>query len=68
MKLLELEKTETHTLKPGELVYKNYNFYVGTQDLDVRVLTLQLEGKKPLKAQDFVLGLPDWVSTSLGTN
>lgn len=66
LKLLEIVGTQKQTLKPGELVYKDFAFYVGTQDFDLCILTLQVEGKKPLKAQEFILGSPEWASTSLG--
>ena len=67
LKLLSLELTSTSSLKPGELVYKDFDFFVGTLDFDVQLSLLQLEGKKALKSQEFILGSPDWASTSLAS-
>lgn len=67
LKLLQLELTSTRSLKPGELVFKDLDFFVGTLDFDVRLSRLQLEGKKALASQEFILGSPDWASTSLAS-
>lgn len=64
VKLLELESTQEKTLKPGELVYRDFCFYVGTLDFDLKLLKLQMEGKKPLFVQDFIRGFPAWEKTS----
>ncbi|QQR55109.1 methionyl-tRNA formyltransferase [Candidatus Peregrinibacteria bacterium] len=67
LKFLGLEKSSTLSLQPGELSYRDFAFYVGTQKGDLKLTRLQLEGKKPLEAKDFILGFPDWASTFLGT-
>ena len=64
VKLLEVERSEGKTLDPGQVQFRDFAFYVGTEDRDVKVLRLQLEGKKPLTAQEFILGSPSWASTS----
>lgn len=66
VKLLKLAVTKSHELSPGQLVYKDPDFYVGALDFDLRILELQLEGKNPLKSKDFILGYPNWASTFLG--
>lgn len=64
VKLLELEAAGSKGLKPGQVEFRDFAFVVGTLDGDVRLLKLQLEGKKALGAQDFILGSPSWASTS----
>lgn len=67
LKLLQLEATPLQTLKPGELIFKDLDFFIGTLDFDVRLSRLQLEGKKALASQEFILGSPDWASTVLAS-
>ncbi len=67
LKLLELDFSDRHELQPGQLEYKDFTFYVGTQDRDLRILKLQVEGKKALSAADFILGSPQWASASLAS-
>lgn len=67
IKLLGLEKTTEKSLKPSEVLYKDFVFYLGTLDFDVRLTLLQAEGKKAIAPKNFIQGSPEWASTSLAS-
>lgn len=41
---------------PGEVVIENKKIYVGTADFALEIIDLQLEGRKTVSAENFVLG------------
>lgn len=58
VKILQVETTNTlkKELAPGTIWVENNNFFVGTGTLPLKILLLQEEGKKPQKADTFLIG------------
>lgn len=58
LKIYTSKITDRKSLKvPGSVTIENKNIYVDTLDYQLQVLELQLEGKKKLKAENFINGL-----------
>ncbi len=57
IKLLKIQKhQEKFTIQPGQLKIINKKLYLGTQDSSLKILKLQIAGKKPILASDFING------------
>ena len=64
LKLLELEPV-SDVLEPGKVHCDKHSITIGTSDGSLRVKRLQLEGKNPLYAEQFILGQPQFCEAQL---
>ena len=55
IKILKSEVVEEN-LKPGEIKFDKNNLIVGTADQSLKILELQVAGKKAMSVQDFIRG------------
>lgn len=66
LKVYKAEKTElTSTGTPGTISVEKGNLYVNTADNMLRLLVVQLSGKRRMEAQDFVNGMRNLVEYTL---
>jgi methionyl-tRNA formyltransferase len=65
LKVLEVEPAAGST-PPGMVVGVNGGAAVGTGEGVLRLLRVQLEGKRPLNIEEFLRGRPDLVGATLG--
>lgn len=64
LKLCEIEPCD-EVLEPGKIHCEKHFLYVGTSDGALRVKQVQLEGKKVLYVDQFIIGQPEFCSASL---
>jgi methionyl-tRNA formyltransferase len=56
LKLLQIQKSNK-TIPPGKVLVEQQNIYIGTKQNAIKVLSLQLEGKKAMDTKVFLQGL-----------
>ncbi|MFA6024668.1 MAG: methionyl-tRNA formyltransferase [Candidatus Gracilibacteria bacterium] len=64
IKVLDLELSDA-VLEPGKVSFHGHELLIGTFDGALKVKLLQMEGKKALHPEAFILGLPDFASATL---
>jgi len=64
LKFIDILKSEI-SLKPGQIVCNAKNIYIGTTDGSIEVKQLQIEGKQCVHSDQFIIGQPEFCSSSV---
>lgn len=64
LKLLDIELSDK-VLPPGEVSCEGDEIFIGTSDGSLKIKQLQLEGRQSLHGNQFILGQPEFCSSSL---
>lgn len=69
LKFIDIESAKTDSvesiLAPGEVKVQGKKVYIGTSDGSILLKMLQMEGKESVYMEQFLLGYPDFATTTL---
>jgi len=69
LKIIDMEMTENKPwmTEPGRVVIKGKNMFIGTGSEPLKILSLQLEGRRTITSNEFLLGYHSIVGNTLPT-